>query len=190
LTIRSCRTLLRQISSSSGHAVGKRCYSRCSSTRHSLHLLCWKRGWSHRLPGHLPGMCCRIGHRPARLGTARDVLQQQYTQDPALLGSSNLFLASFSCFGPTLACAGPGVGIISMLPDRGGASGLYMEMDGTSMASPSVCGALAAILAADPTYGILSRDTSRSTAARSALSQHCELIGLAVQYEGRGLPHF
>jgi subtilisin len=111
-------------------------------------------------------------------------------QDPALLGNSNLFLASFSCFGPTLACAGPGVGIISTVPDHGGATGLYMEMDGTSMASPAACGALAAILAADENYGALSRDTSRSTAARSALSQHCELIGLAVQYEGRGLPHF
>jgi len=51
------------------------------------------------------------------------------------MGQNNLFLASFSCFGPTLACAAPGVGIVSTVPDRDGVAGAYMEMDGTSMAS-------------------------------------------------------
>ena len=44
-----------------------------------------------------------------------------------------MFLAAFSCFGAALACTGPGVGIVSTVPDRNGFSGAYMEMDGTSM---------------------------------------------------------
>lgn len=110
-------------------------------------------------------------------------------RDPALLGQDNLFLATFSSFGPNLACAGPGVGIVSTVPDRNGFSGAYMEMDGTSMASPAVCGTLAVILANDPHYKTLPRDISRSNAARSLLAQHCRDFGLAIQYEGRGLPH-
>jgi len=91
-----------------------------------------------------------------------------------MLGQRNLFLATFSCFGSSLSCAGPGVGIISTVPDRSGVSGAYMEMDGTSMASPAACGALAAILAQDTHYAGLPRDSSRSSAARNLLAQHCE----------------
>jgi subtilisin len=104
------------------------------------------------------------------------------------MGQDNLFLASFSCFGPTLACAAPGVGIVSTVPDRDGFVGAYMEMDGTSMASPAACGALAVILSQDPTYKAMKRDLSRSKRAALLLAQHCKSFGLAVKYEGRGLP--
>jgi subtilisin len=106
----------------------------------------------------------------------------------AMLGQHNLFLAAFSCFGATLACAGPGVGIVSTVPDKNGVTGAYMEMDGTSMASPAACGTLAVILSKDAQYKALPRDISRATAARNALAQHCVPFGLAVKYEGRGLP--
>ena len=108
--------------------------------------------------------------------------------DPTKMGQDNLFLASFSCFGPTLACAAPGVGIVSTVPDRDGQTGAYMEMDGTSMASPAAVGALAVILSADPVYKALPRDGSRSKRAALVLAQHCKAFGLATQYEGRGLP--
>jgi subtilisin len=109
-------------------------------------------------------------------------------KDASQLGSRNLFLATFSCFGPTLACAGPGVGIVSTVPDRNGLTGQYMEMDGTSMASPAVCGALAVILSQNANYKSLARDISRTNAARTLLAQHCKPFGLAVKFEGRGLP--
>jgi subtilisin len=113
-------------------------------------------------------------------------------QDADKLGSDSLFLATFSCFaanpGQALACTAPGVGIISTVPDKGDRRGLYMEMDGTSMASPAACGTLAAILSQSETYKALPRDRSRSNAARMALAQHCRSIGLDVKYEGRGLP--
>ncbi len=110
-------------------------------------------------------------------------------RDSSMLGQRNLFLATFSCFGSTLACAGPGVGIVSTVPDRNGVSGAYMEMDGTSMASPGACGALAVIVSQDAHYKSLPRDRSRTNAARTLLAQHCEPCGLAVKFEGRGLPH-
>lgn len=114
-------------------------------------------------------------------------------QDPDRMGTGNLFLATFSCFadapGQALACCAPGVGIVSTVPDKGGQKGLYMEMDGTSMASPAACGALAAILGQSDAYKALPRDRTRSDAARLALTQHCRTIGLDARYEGRGLPH-
>ena len=49
--------------------------------------------------------------------------------DAARMGQNNLFLATFSCYGPTLACAAPGVGIVSTVPDHNGVIGAYMEME-------------------------------------------------------------
>jgi subtilisin len=109
--------------------------------------------------------------------------------EAARMGKDNLFLATFSCFGPTLACAAPGVGIVSTVPDRNKYVGAYMEMDGTSMASPAACGALAVILSQDKTYKALPRDSSRSKRASLALAQHCKSFGLSAMYEGRGLPN-
>jgi subtilisin family serine protease len=109
-------------------------------------------------------------------------------REAAKMGQDNLFLAAFSCFGPTLACAAPGVGIVSTVPDRNGFVGAYMEMDGTSMASPAACGTLAVILSQDAAYKKLPRDSSRSKRAKLLLSQHCEPFGLPVKFEGRGVP--
>jgi len=110
-------------------------------------------------------------------------------QESDKFGTGNLFLAAFSCFGPTLACAAPGVGIVSTVPDRNGETDLYMEMDGTSMASPIACGVLATILSQDATYKALPRDASRTQKARLLLANHCESIGLPQRHEGRGLIH-
>jgi len=108
--------------------------------------------------------------------------------DASKVAPEGLFLASFSCFGPTLACAAPGVGIVSSVPDRHGFTGAYMESDGTSMASPAACGALAVILSKDPAYQLLSRDISRTRRAAELLAQHCRDFGLPVDFQGRGLP--
>jgi len=109
-------------------------------------------------------------------------------QESSKMGENNLFLAAFSCFGPTLACAAPGVGIVSTVPSNGHGPDVYMEMDGTSMASPAACGVLADILSQDAHYNALPRDATRTTAARSLLAQHCLPFGLPVKFEGRGLP--
>jgi subtilisin len=104
------------------------------------------------------------------------------------MGRDNLFLASFSSNGTGLDATGPGVGIVSTVPDHNGKTGLYMEMDGTSMASPAVCATLAAILSADSGYSALPRDASRSKAARQLLESNCVSIGLGRTLQGLGLP--
>jgi subtilisin family serine protease len=125
----------------------------------------------------------KIGWAPAGTFSANN-----RPREAAKLGHDNLFLAAFSCFGPTLACAAPGVGIVSTVPDRDGFKDAYMEMDGTSMASPAACGALAVILSQDAAYLALPRDSSRTARAKLILAQHCKSFGLPVNFEGRGLP--
>lgn len=106
--------------------------------------------------------------------------------DGGLFGRDNLYVANFTSFGPQVTCAAPGVGIIAPVPNHFGAQTLYGAMDGTSMASPIVCGALAVLLSRSPAYKALPRDISRTQAARSLLQGALRDIGLPPVYEGRG----
>ena len=109
-------------------------------------------------------------------------------QEPDKFGNDNLYLANFSCFGPEIDCAAPGVGIIATVPERFGLVAPYLAMDGTSMASPAACGLLAAVLSASADYLGLPRDVTRSERARAILRQVGRDVGLAPQYQGRGVP--
>ena len=110
---------------------------------------------------------------------------------PGRFGDDGLYLASFSCFGPEIGCAAPGVGIVSTVPARPGSAGPaapYAAMDGTSMASPLACGALAAILAGSGTYRAMPRGAARAALARRLLRTRCRDIGLDPVFQGRGVP--
>ena len=107
--------------------------------------------------------------------------------DPAKHGSGNLFLAEFSNFGTQVDCAAPGVGIISTVPERFDLMQPYAVMDGTSMASPAACGALATLLAASPSYQA-SSGTARAESARAILRNNLQSIGLAAVFQGGGMP--
>jgi subtilisin family serine protease len=102
------------------------------------------------------------------------------------IGTDNLYLANFSCFGDEIDACAPGVGIIAPVPARSGGAP-YQAYDGTSMASPVACGALAALLSATPGYFNLPRDGSRSRAARNLLASHARSIGLAPRFQGAGV---
>jgi hypothetical protein len=103
-------------------------------------------------------------------------------------GSFRMFLANFSCFGPEIDCCAPGVGIISTIPEGTALRMPYGSMDGTSMASPAACSALAAILSATPDYLALPRDNSRAERARALLNANCQDVGMEVRFQGRGIP--
>ena len=120
---------------------------------------------------------------------------------PGRFGDDGLYLASFSCFGPEIGCAAPGAGIVSTVPARPGPAGPtgragspapyaapYAALDGTSMASPLACGALAAILAGSGTYRAMPRDATRAALARRLLRTRCRDIGLDPAFQGRGVP--
>jgi Subtilase family/PLD-like domain len=104
------------------------------------------------------------------------------------LGSRNFYFANFSSFGQQVLCAGPGVGVISTVPARFGLVSPFLAMDGTSMASPAVCGAFAVLLAASAAYAKAPRGKGRSDLARQLLRDSCKDIGLPLQYQGLGVP--
>jgi subtilisin len=107
--------------------------------------------------------------------------------NPAKHGAGNLFLAEFSNFGNSVDCAAPGVGIIATVPERFGLTEPYAVMDGTSMASPSACGALTALLAGSASYKALT-GSARAEAARTILRNNLRTIGLSAAFEGGGMP--
>jgi len=121
-------------------------------------------------------------------GAAGSLTSLNYPAEPDRYGLDNLFLTSFSCYGPEIDSCGPGNGIISTVPERYGLQRPYAALDGTSMASPAACAALAVILARSAEYRALSRDLTRAEQARALLRQNARDIGLAAAYQGRGLP--
>ncbi|MBO3102774.1 S8 family serine peptidase [Cellulomonas fengjieae] len=62
-------------------------------------------------------------------------------------GDQGYFSAQFSCHGPEVDVAGPGVAVLSTVPATG-----YASWDGTSMATPHVAGLAALVLAHHPDF--------------------------------------
>lgn len=95
------------------------------------------------------------------------------------------FFAAFSNRGDSVDAIAPGVAILSHVDaSRRGV------MDGTSMATPFVTGALAALLSADPSYAVMAPDAERYRAARAILTRSLRPIGFGDTYEGGGQPHW
>jgi subtilisin len=92
------------------------------------------------------------------------------------------FIGGFSNFGPQVDLTGPGVGVVSTLPDD-----TYGVMSGTSMACPAVAGVAAHLLSSRPDIQA-KMGTGRVEALKQALAQCAVPKGFGREFEGFGLP--
>jgi len=91
------------------------------------------------------------------------------------------FIASFSNVGSDTDLTGPGVGVISTVPNG------YGVMSGTSMATPAETGAAAKLLSTMPAVLGMARDQNRSMAMLGAIAKMCKAFGFGVNFEGKGM---
>jgi subtilisin family serine protease len=103
-------------------------------------------------------------------------------------GRGGLYLAAFSAFGSKIDCAGPGNAILSTVPERFGLKAPYASMEGTSMASAAVTGALAVALSKSREYLASPRVRARAVLARKILRDRCRDAGLSPRFQGIGVP--
>lgn len=121
----------------------------------------------------------------------RESLVPPDSEDAAFVGpprstvDADVFLATFSNVGPQIDFAGPGVALVSTLPNNsiGAASG-------TSMAAPAVAGAAAVALSRNNNILRGTRDKDRAAAMFALLVNSAKPFQLgSFDYEGYGIPH-
>jgi subtilisin family serine protease len=98
------------------------------------------------------------------------------------VGKDDWFLASFSNRGPQVDLAGPGLGIISSVPGD-----VFAVFDGTSMACPAVCGAIARRLANHPDVLKMALDAARGDAIVQLAYKAAQDLQLPADFQGLGL---
>jgi hypothetical protein len=109
---------------------------------------------------------------------------RDFISTPKSKSDSSIFLAAFSNLGPQIDFAGPGVWIVSTLPQNGTG-----PMSGTSMAAPAVSGFAAVVLSRNSNILGASRNAARSEAIYQSLVARAKLYDLgSFDYEGYGIP--
>lgn len=103
----------------------------------------------------------------------------------AFASNEGYFSPSFTCFGPSIDFAAPGVGVISTVPQNG-----LKVMDGTSMAAPHVTGLCALYLSSDRGLRSLPRSSGRVDALVERLRRGSYGLPFGMTRVGAGLPLF
>lgn len=96
-----------------------------------------------------------------------------------------IFLPNFTCFGTSVDFAGPGVGVISTVPNNG-----FKALDGTSMAAPHLAGLASLYLAHDPLLKAASRNAARVDMLFSRMKENVRNFPFGPDRIGAGLPIF
>ena len=124
-----------------------------------------------------------------QLGSCPDRTRSASLLDASLPAGDEMFFASFSSFGQEVDCCAPGVGVISTVPEVPGLQGqFWAPMDGTSMAAPAACGALAVRLSRSRLYRESERNRDRTRLARRMLTKSCWPNNLDPDHQGKGMP--
>ena len=106
-------------------------------------------------------------------------------EKPFATSNAKRFIAAFSNIGMEIDLTGPGVGIVSTVPDRA-----YAVMSGTSMACPAVTGRIAAMMSQEPDLLASARDDKRTRAIMKLAFDSAKLQGFGANdahFEGQGL---
>ncbi len=118
----------------------------------------------------------RRGSFPATSSESGDVMA------PFAEGDAEAFVARFSNVGPEIDVTGPGVGIVSAVPNDA-----FGVMSGTSMACPAVAGFAAYLLGTRGDIMAMNGE-ARSRALKEALFEKAQSLGFGRSFEGFGLP--
>lgn len=102
---------------------------------------------------------------------------------PSSTVDSKEFIADFSNIGQQVFATGPGVGVLSTLPNN-----TFGPMSGTSMAAPVLAAVAACLLSRDSAVFGMRSNRARGDAIEELLAKACTPRGFGSIYEGRGLP--
>lgn len=104
---------------------------------------------------------------------------------PSLVGPDGIFSPSFTCHGPEIAVCGPGVAVISTVPDKG-----FEPECGTSMAAPHITGLAALMVAHHPAFQgqLKERNANRVAGLFSMIRSASTGSQLGNERTGAGIP--
>lgn len=114
-----------------------------------------------------------------------DSLDTAEVMDPFSTSDGNLFIAAFSNIGYEIDFTGPGVAVISTVPNNG-----YAAESGTSMACPAVTGVIAGLLSDNSQILRAERNLKRTLAVVELVRSAAVTQGFNQRLEGLGLLQF